>query len=325
MEFPRRRFLQVAAGAVALPVASRIARAQAYPSRPVRVIVCFPPGGATDISARLIGQWLSERLGQQFIIENRPGAGTNIAVQAAVNSPPDGYTLLSVTSSNSSNATLYKSLPFDLKRDIAPIAAVTRNALVLEVNPLVPVKSVPEFITHGRANAGRISVASYGFGTTSHLAQELFKTMTGINLLHVPYRGDALALTDVIGGQVQATFSTISASIAYVRTSKLRALAVTSATRSNALPAVPTIGDFVHGYEATSWSGIGAPKATPPEIIELLNREINAGLSDPKLEARFAELGSTVVPGLPTDFAKLISEDTKKWAEVIRAANIKAE
>jgi tripartite-type tricarboxylate transporter receptor subunit TctC len=325
MKFSRRQFLQVAAGAAALPVASRVARTQAYPSRPVRVIVGFPPEGATDISARLIGQWLSERLGQQFIIENRPGAGTNIAVQTAVNSPPDGYTLLSVTSSNSSNATLYKSLPFDLRRDIAPIAAVTRNALVLEVNPLVPVKSVPEFITYGRANAGRISAASYGFGTTGHLAQELFKTMTGINMLHVPYRGDALALTDVVGGQVQATFSTISASIAYVRTGKLRALAVTSATRSNALPAVPTIGDFVPGYEATSWSGIGAPKATPPEIIESLNREINAGLQDPKLKARFAELGSTVVPGSPTDFAKLILEDTKKWAEVIRAANIKAE
>jgi tripartite-type tricarboxylate transporter receptor subunit TctC len=325
MKLPRRQFLHLAAGAAALPAASHRARAQTYPTRPVRLIVGFAPAGATDIAARLIGHWLSDRFGQQFIIENRPGAGANIAVQVVANSPPDGYTLLSITSSNSSNATLYRSLPFDLQRDIAPIAALTRNALVLEVNPSVPVNSVTDFITYARTNPGRISVGSYGFGTTGHLAQELFKTMTGINVLHVPYRGDAPALIDAIGGQVQATFSTITASIEYVRTGKLRALAVTSATRSDALPAVPTIGDFVPGYEATTWSGIGAPRGTPPEIIETLNREINAGLSDPILKARFADLGSTVVPGSPADFAKLISEDTEKWGKVIRGANIKAE
>jgi tripartite-type tricarboxylate transporter receptor subunit TctC len=287
--------------------------------------VGFAPGGTTDILARLMAQWLSERLGQQFIIENRPGAGTNIALQAAVNSRPDGYTLVSVTSSNASNATLYASLPFNLQRDIIPVAVLSKNALVLEVNPSISIKSVAEFIAHAKTNPGKTSVASFGVGSTSHLAQELFKVMTGINVVHVPYRGDAPALTDTISGQVQATFSNVVASLEYVRTGKLRALGVTTTTRWQTLPEVPTIGDFVPGYEVNIWSGVGAPRATPKEIVEKLNGEINAGLADPKIRTRLAELGSVPMPLSPMEFGKLLADDTEKWTKVIRAANIKPE
>jgi tripartite-type tricarboxylate transporter receptor subunit TctC len=325
MKLPRRDFLHLAAGVAALSAVSRMARAQAYPSRPVRWIVGYPPGGTTDILVRLMAQWLSERLGQQFIIENRPGAGTNIALQAAVNSRPDGYTLVSVTSSNASNATLYQSLPFNLQRDIIPVAVLSKNALVLEVNPSISIKSVSEFIAHAKTNPGKTSVASFGVGSTSHLAQELFKVMTGINVVHVPYRGDAPALTDTISGQVQATFSNVVASLEYVRTGKLRALGVTTATRWQTLPEVPTIGDFVPGYEVNIWTGVGAPRATPKEIVEKLNREINAGLADPKMTARLAELGSVPMPLSPMEFGKLLADDTEKWTKVIRAANIKPE
>src|SRR6266481_5661785 len=284
MKLPRRNFLHLAAGAAALPSVSQIARGQTYPSRPVRWIVGFTPGGTTDILARLMAQWLSERLGQQFIIENRPGAGTNIALQAAVNSRPDGYTLVSVTSSNASNATLYESLPFNLQRDIIPVAVLSKGALVLEVNPSISIKSVAEFIAHAKTNPGKTSVASFGVGSTSHLAQELFKAMTGINVVHVPYRGDAPAL-----------------------------------------PEVPTIGDFVPGYEVSLWNGVGAPRGTPKEIVERLNREINAGLADPKITARLVELGGVPMPLSPTEFEKLLADDTEKWAKVIRATNIKPE
>jgi tripartite-type tricarboxylate transporter receptor subunit TctC len=326
MKLPhRRQFLHLAAGAAALSAVSRIAGAQTYPTRPVHLLVGFPPGGATDIIARLIGQSLSERLGQQFIIENRPGAGTNIATEAVVRAPADGYTLLAVTSSNTSNTTLYEALPFNLMRDIVPVAGLVRNALVIEVNPSVPVRTIPEFIAYAKANPGKLNVASYGVGTTGHLAQELFKLLTGVNMVHVPYRGDAPALTDTIGGQVQATFSTIPASIEFVRTGKLRALAVTTATRSELLPGVPSVGDFVPGYEASTWTGIGAPKGTPSEIIEKLNREINEGLDDPKLKARIADLGSVSMPITASAFGKLIGDDTEKWGKVIRAAKIKAE
>jgi tripartite-type tricarboxylate transporter receptor subunit TctC len=325
MKLPRRNFLHLATGAAALSAASRIARAQAYPTRPVRWIVGFAPGGTTDILARLMAQWLSERLGQQFIIENRPGAGTNIALQAAVNSRPDGYTLVSVTSSNASNATLYASLPFNLQRDIIPVAVLSKNALVLEVNPSISIKSVAEFIAHAKTNPGKTSVASFGVGSTSHLAQELFKVMTGVNVVHVPYRGDAPALTDTISGQVQATFSNVVASLEYVRSGKLRALGVTTATRWQTLPEVPTIGDFVPGYEVNIWTGVGAPRATPKEIVEKLNGEINAGLADPKIRTRLAELGSVPMPLSPMEFGKLLADDTEKWTKVIRAANIKPE
>jgi tripartite-type tricarboxylate transporter receptor subunit TctC len=326
MKLPhRRRFLHLAASAAALPAVSRMARAQSYPTRPVRWIVGFSPGGSADIHARLIAQWLSERLGQQFIIENRPGAGTNIALQAAANSQPDGYTLVTITSSNASNATLYESLPFNFQRDLIPIAALSRGALVLEVNPLVPVKTLAEFISYSKANAGKINVASFGVGTTSHLAGELFKAMAGITLVHVPYRGDALALTDAISGQVQATFSTVAASLEYVRSGRLRALGVTTATRWEALPDVPTIGETVPGYEASTWNGVAVPRGTPQDIIEKLNREINTGLADPRIKARIADLGSVSMPLSPPEFSKLLADDTEKWAKVIRAANIKAE
>jgi tripartite-type tricarboxylate transporter receptor subunit TctC len=325
MKLPRRKFLHLTAGAAALPAVSRVAWAQAYPTRPVRWIVGYPPGGTTDILVRLMAQWLSEGLRQQFIIENRPGAGTNIALQAAVNSQPDGYTLVSVTSSNASNATLYQSLPFNLQRDIIPVALLSKNALALEVNPSISINSVVEFIAHAKSNPGKTSVASFGVGSTSHLAQELFKVMTGVNVVHVPYRGDAPALTDTISGQVQATFSNVVASLEYVRSGKLRALGVTTATRWQTLPEVPTIGDFVPGYEVNIWTGVGAPRATPKEIVEKLNSEINAGLADPKIRARLAELGSVPMPLSPKEFGKLLADDTKKWAKVIRAANIKPE
>jgi len=325
MNLARRRFLRLAACAAALPATSRVALGQSYPSRPVRWIIGFAPGGSSDIHARLMAQWLSERLGQQVVVENRPGANTNIAIQAAINSPPDGYTLVGLTSSNASNATLYESLPFNLQRDIVPVAGLTKGALVLGVNPSMPIRSVVEFIAHAKANPARISVASYGVGSTSHLAQELFKLMTGISVIHVPYRGDAPALTDVIAGQVEATFSTVTASLEYVRVGKLRALGVTTATRWNTLPDVPAITDIVPGYEASTWNGVGAPRGTPLEIVETLNGAINAGLGDPKIKARIADLGSVPLPLTPKEFSELLANDTDRWGKVIRAANIKPE
>ena len=326
MKLPhRRQFLHLAAGAAALPAVSRFARAQAYPSRPVRIIVGFAPGGATDIMARLMGQWLSERLGQQFIVENRPGAASNVAAEAVVNALPDGYTLLVATSVNAINATLYERLNFNLIGDIAPVASLHREPFVVAVNPSVPVKTIPEFITHAKANAGKINMASAGIGSGNHTAGELFKMMTGVNLVHVPYRGGGPALIDLLGGQVQVMFATMSSSIEYVRGGKLRALAVTTATRSPVLPDIPTVAEFVPGYESSFWTGVGTPKNTPAEIVEKLNKEINAGLADPKVKARLADLGGTVLAGSPADFGKLIAEETEKWGKVIRSANIKAE
>jgi len=325
MKLPRRQFLNLAAGAAALPALPRIAGAQSYPMRPVRWIVGFAPGGAADINARLMAQWLSERLGQQFVVENRPGANANIAMQAAVNSRPDGYTLVSVTTSNSSNATLYESLPFNLLRDLTFVAAVSKGALALEVNPSFQVKSVAEFIAYAKSNPAKITIASFGVGSSSHLAQELLKMMTGINVLHVPYRGEAPALTDAMSGQVQATFSTVAGSLGYIRTGKLRALGVTTETRWDTLPEVPTFGDFLPGYEASTWSGVAAPKGIPLEIVEKLNREINAGLADQKIRARIADLGSVPMPMTRTEFGNLFAHDTEKWGKVIRAAGIKPE
>jgi tripartite-type tricarboxylate transporter receptor subunit TctC len=325
MKLPRRKFLHLAAGAAALPALSRVAWAQTYPTQPVRIIVGFAPAGGTDIMARLIGQWLSERLGQQFVIENRPGAGTNIATEAVVNAPPDGYTLLLACLPNASNATLYENLKFNFIRDITPVAGIGRDPFAIEVNPSVPVKTVPEFIAYAKANPGRINMASSGIGSGNHIFGEQFKMMTGVNLVHVPYRGAGPALVDLLGGQVQVMFASMSSSIEYVRTGKLRALAVTTATRLGALPDLPTVGDFVPGYEASFWYGVGAPKATPAEIVEKLNREINAGLADPKIKARLAGMGVTALPGSPADFNKLIAAETEKWGKVIRAANIKPE
>jgi tripartite-type tricarboxylate transporter receptor subunit TctC len=318
MKLPRRTFLYLTAGAAALPAVSRIARAQAYPTRPVRIIVGFPPAGGADIVARLIGQWLSERLGQQFIVENRPGAGSNIGTEAVVRAPPDGYTLLLVTSPNAINATLYDKLSFNFTRDIAPVAGLTRDPNVMEVNPSVPVKTVPEFIAYAKANLGKINMASAGNGTGGHVAGELFKMMTGVNMVHVPYRGAGPALTDLVGGQVQVMFDVMTSSIEHIRAGKLRALAVTSSTRSEALPDVPTMGEFVPGYEASNIRGVGVPRNTPAEIIDWLNKEINAGLADPKMKARFADLGATVLAGSPADFGRLMAEEVEKWAKVVK-------
>jgi tripartite-type tricarboxylate transporter receptor subunit TctC len=325
MKLPRRKFLHLVAGAGALPAVSRIAWAQTYPARPVRIVVGFPPGGPTDIAARLIGQSLSERLGQQFVIENRPGAGSNIGTEAVVRAPPDGYTLFLAYSANAINATLYDKLNFSFIRDIAPVAAINREPLVMLVNPSFPAKTVPEFIAYAKANPGKINFASGGNGTPPHVSGELFKMMTGVNLVHVPYRGGGPALTDLLGGQVQAMFVAISASIEYVRAGNLRALAVTSASRSDALPDIPTVGDFIPGYEASTWCGIGAPKDTPAEVIDKLNKEINAGLVDPKMKARLANMGSTALPGSPADFGKLIAEETEKWAKVVKLSGAKPD
>jgi tripartite-type tricarboxylate transporter receptor subunit TctC len=321
----RRQFLHLAASAAALPVLPHIAKAQAYPARPVRIIVGYPPGSGPDITARLIGQPLSERLGQPFIIENRPGAGSNIATEAAVRAPPDGYTLLLIASANASNATLYDNLSFNFIRDIVPIASIALAPFVLEVHPSVPAKTVPEFIAYAKANPGRLNVASSGNGTVPHVSGELFKMMTGINLVHVPYRGGALALGDLLTGQVQARFGGLNESIERIKSGKLRAIAVTTAERSDLLPDVPTIGEFVPGYEATAWAGIGAPRNTPAEIIEKLNGVINGELADPKLKAKFATVATTVFVGSPEDFARLIRNETEKWGKVIRTANIKPE
>jgi tripartite-type tricarboxylate transporter receptor subunit TctC len=304
MKFHRRNFLHLAAGAAALPFTPHVARAQAYPTRPVRLIVGFAPGGGGDINARLIGQWLSERLGQQFIVENRPGAGGNIAAETAVRAPADGYTLLMAGTPNAINATLYDKLTFNIIRDIAPVAGITRAPNVMEVNPMVPAKTIPEFIAYVKVNPGKINMASAGNGSSVHMSGELFKMMTGVGLVHVPYRGEALALPDLISGQVQVMFGGMPASIEYIRAGNLRPLAVTTARRSPALPDIPTVSEFVPGYEVSVINGVGAPKNTPAEIIDKLNREINAGLADPKLKGRFADIGATVFPGSPTEFCR---------------------
>ena len=325
MKLPRRKFLHLAAGAAALPALSRIAGAQAYPSRPVRLIVPAPAGGGYDLTARLISQVLSERLGAPFIVDNRPGAGTNIGTETVVHAPPDGYTLLLVAAANAINATLYEKLNFNFIRDIAPVATIAGAPNVMVVHPSVSARTVPEFIAHAKANAGKLNMASAGNGTTPHLAGELFKMLTGVDMVHVPYRGGGPALTDLLGGQVQVYFGPMPPSIEHIRSGKLRALGVTSARRSQALPDIPSVSDFVPGYEASQWHGIGVPKNTPSEIIDKLNKEINAGLGDLKMKARLADLGGTPLVGSPADFSRLIAEDTEKWAKVIKFAGIKLE
>ena len=326
MKLPhRRKFLHLAACAVALPAVSRIARAQTYPSRPVRIIVPFAPGGSTDIIARLIGQWLSERLGQQFVIENRPGAGSNIGTEVVVNAPPDGYTLLLVGASSAINATLYEKLNFNFLRDITSVAGIISIPFIMAVNPSVPAKTVSEFIAYAKVNPSKVNMGSGGNGTAGHLSGELFKMMAGVNMIHVPYRGEALALTDLLGGQVQVMFGTMPASIEYIRAGKLRPLAVTTASRLEALPDIPTVGEFVAAYEASGWQGLGAPKNTPADIVDKLNKEVNTGLVDPKLKARLADLGGIVLAGSPVDFGKFIADETEKWAKVIKFVGVKAD
>jgi tripartite-type tricarboxylate transporter receptor subunit TctC len=325
MKLPhRRQFLHLAAGAAALPAVSRLAWAQAYPTRPVRIVVGFPAGGAPDIIARLMGQWLSERLGQPFIIDNRPGGGTNIATEAIVRAPPDGYTLLQFGPSSAINATLYKKLNFNFIHDIASVASIVRIPMVMLVNPSLPAKTVPEFIAYAKANPGKVSMASTGVGSTPHMTGEMFKMMADIELVHVPYRGGTAVVADLIGGQVQVLFLGVE-TIEHIRSGKLRAIAVTATTRLDLLPDIPTVGEFLPGFEASVWFGIGAPRNTPPDIIEKLNKEINAALADPKLRARLADLGGTVLPGSPADFGKFIADETEKWGNVIRALNIKAD
>jgi tripartite-type tricarboxylate transporter receptor subunit TctC len=325
-QHPRRQFLRLAVGAAAIPAVSRISWAQTYPTRPVRIIVPFAPGGGSDIYVRLLGQWLSERLAQPFIIENRPGASGNIGAEAAAQAPADGYTLLLVTPGVAINATLYDKLTFNFIRDMAPVARIEREPEIMMVNPSVPARTVAEFIAYSKANPGKINMASVGTGQLSHLSGELFKLITGVNMVHVPYsRGAAPAVADLLGGQVQVMFNAISSSIEFVRTGRLRALAVTTAMRAETLPDVPSMADFLPGYEASLWTGISAPKKTPGEIIDKLNKEVNAALADPKMKARVAELGATVFPTSPAEFGKFIAEETEKWAKVIRAAGIKTE
>jgi tripartite-type tricarboxylate transporter receptor subunit TctC len=325
MKLPRRQFLRLTAGAAALPAASRMASAQAYPSRPVRWIVGFAPGGGNDIVARLMGQWLSERTGQPFIIENRPGGGTNIATEAVVNAAPDGYTLLLAGLPNASNAALFGKLNFNFIRDITPAAGIIHIPNVLVLNPSVPAKAVPEFIAYAKARPGKINMASAGNASAGHLSGELFKMMAGVSLVHVPYRGNGPALTDLLGGQVEVSFPSLPSSIEYIKAGKLRGLAVTSAKRSEALPDLPTIGEYIPGYEMSAWFGVGVPRGTPTEVIDKINNEVNAALADPRMKARFTDLGGIVIGGSPADFGKLIADETEKWAKVVRAANIKAE
>ena len=324
MKLPRRRFLHLATGVAALPAVSRIARADTYPTRPVRWIVGYPPGSGADSFARLIGQGLSERLGQPVIIENRPGAGTNIGTEAVVHAAPDGYTLLLVSPPNAINAALYMDLKFDFIRDIVPVASFAQVPDIMVVDPSFPAKTVPEFIAYAKSNPGKINMASSGNGSASHLAGELFKAMAGIDMLHVPYRGSPAILPDLFTGRVQVTFNIMSPFVGYIRAGKLRALGVTTTTRSERLPDVPTVGEFVHGYEVSNWEGVGAPKNTPTEIVEKLNNEINAVISDSKMKARLADLGATALMGSPAQFGKLIADETEKWGKVIRAAGIKA-
>jgi tripartite-type tricarboxylate transporter receptor subunit TctC len=325
MKLPRRKFLHLAAGAAALPAVSRFAWAQSYPTRPVRIVAPTAPGGAPDILARLIGPWLSGRLGQQLVVENRPGGGSNIGTEAVVRAPPDGYTLLLVSTTNAINATLYDKLNFNFIRDIAPVAGIISLPLVMVVNPSVPAKTVPEFIAYARANSGKINLGSPGIGTPPHVAGELFKMMAGVDLVHVPYRGGGPVMTDLLGGQVQVLFGSTSLTIEQIRAGKLRPLAVTTATRWEGLPDIPTVNDFVSGYEASAVFGLGAPKNTPAEIIDTLNKEINAALADPNMKARLADLGGTVLAGSPADFGKLIAEETEKWGKVVKFSGAKPE
>jgi tripartite-type tricarboxylate transporter receptor subunit TctC len=325
MTLRRRAVLRLVAGAVALPAVSRIASAQDYPTRPIRLVVGFAAGGTQDVIARLLGQALSERLGQQIVIENRAGASSNIAAEAVIRSPPDGYTLFMVGPNNAINATLYDKLTFDFVRDTAPVAGIMRVPNVMEVHPSVPAKSVSEFIAYAKANPGKINMVSGGTGTSVHVSGELFKMMTGVNMVHVPYRGAGPALTDLIAGQVQVMFDNLPSSIGHIRAGKLRAIAVTTAMRSEALPAIPTVGDFVPGYEASAFFGIIAPKGTPPEIVGRLNDAINAVLADPKIRVRSADLGGTALPGSPADFGKLVADETEKWAKVVRFSGAKPE
>jgi tripartite-type tricarboxylate transporter receptor subunit TctC len=325
MKLPRRRFLRLAACAAALPVAPHTARAQAYPERSVRIVVPVAAGGANDVTARLIGQWLSEHLGQQFFIENRPGAGTNVGTEAVIRASADGYTLLIAGSNAAINATLFGSLSFNFIRDTAPIASIVRVPQIMQVNPTLPVQSVPEFIAYAKANPGRIAMGSGGNGSPAHIVGEYFKLMTGTDLTHVPYRGAAPAVTDLLAGQIQVAFTEMATSLGHIKAGKLRALAVTTTARSEALPDIPTLGEFIPGFEASQWVGLVAPKDTPSTIIEKLNTEIKAALGDPKVKARFADLGGIVLPGSPADFGKLIRDETEKWAKVIRAANVKVD
>ena len=324
MKLPRRKFLHLAASAAALPAMSRLARAQVYPTRPVRIIVGFPPGGAQDVPARMIGEWLSEQLGQPFGVENQPGAGTNIATEAVVRATADGHTLLLVVAANTVNASLYDKLPFNFIRDIAPVASVSRVPLVVTVHPSVPANSFPEFLAYAKANPGKINMGSTGNGGTPHLAGELFKMMAGVDLVHTPFRGADGAQAGVVDGHAQVMFSILPEAIANIRAGKLRALAATTAARLELLPDLPTVGDFVPGYEASTWNGIGVPRATPVEIVDRLNRTINAGLADPKIKARFAELGSTILSGSAADFGKFIASETEKWAKVVKFAGLKS-
>jgi len=325
MKFLRRRFLQLLGAAVALPAASPIAAAETYPNRPVRLIIGYPPGGSADITARLVAQWLAERLGQPFVIENRPGAGTNLSTEAAVRAAPDGYTLFLVAPANAINATLYDKLNYNFIRDIAPVAGLIRFPNVVVVHPSVPAKTIPEFIAYAKANPGKLNMASSGNGSTIHMSGELFKMLTGVNLVHVPYRGGAPALTDLLGGQVQVMFDNLPTSAEYVKSGKLRGLAVTSTARSEVLPDLPTVNEFVPGYEASAWYGIGVPKETPAEIIDKLNKVINTILADPASKARFSELGASLIPGSPVDFGKFVAEETEKWAKVVKFCGAKAD
>jgi tripartite-type tricarboxylate transporter receptor subunit TctC len=325
VKLPRRQFLHLGVGAAALPASSRFAWAQTYPARPVRLIVTTAAGGSPDIIARLIGQWLSERLGQPVVVDNRPGAGGNIGTEIGVRAPPDGYTLLMALSLNAINAAVYEKLPFNFIRDTAPVARIASIPLIMEVNPSVPVKTVPEFITYAKANPGKINMASGGSGTPAHVAGELFKMMAGVSMVHVPYRGEGLALPDLISGQLQAMFGVMPASLGYIKAGKLRALAVTTAKRQELLPDIPTVGDFLPGYEASGWYGIVVPKATPVNIIEKLNQEINAALADPIMKTRLTDLGCAVFAGSPADFGKFIADETEKWAKVVKFAGIKPE
>jgi tripartite-type tricarboxylate transporter receptor subunit TctC len=325
MKLPRRRFLRLAGAAAGASVLPRVAHAIDYPTRPVRIIVAVAAGGGADIVARLIGQWLSERLGQQFIVENRPGGGTNIGTEMVARAPADGYTLLLVNLTHAINATLYEKLNYNFVRDFAPVAGIVGVSNVVEIHPSVPAKTIPEFIAYAKANPGKINMGSAGNGSSSHMAGELFKMMAGVNLVHVPYRGQGPAMTDLLGGQLQVIFATTPGTTEFVRIGKLNALAVTTATRAEALPDVPPLADFVPGYESSQWYGLGAPKNTPAEIVDKLNREVNAALVDPKMKARLAEFGGTVMPGPPADFGKFIAAETEKWGKVVKFAGIKAD
>jgi tripartite-type tricarboxylate transporter receptor subunit TctC len=325
MKIPRRQFLHLAAATALLPAVSRTARAQAYPTRPIRLIIGYTPGGSADLTARLMGQWLSERLGQSFVIENRPGGGTNIATEAALRAAPDGYSLLLVAPANAINATLYSKLNFNFLQEMVPIAGIIRFPNVVVVNPEVPVKTIPELIAYAKANPGKLNMASSGNGSTIHMSGELFKMLTGIDMLHVPYRGGAPALTDLLSGQVQVMFDNIPTCAEHVKSGKLRGLAVTSTTRSEVLPDLPTVADFLPGYEASAWYGLAAPKGTPPEIVETLNKAVNAILADPAAKTRFGELGAILLPGSAVDFGKLVADETDKWGKVVKFAGAKVD